>query len=127
MDFDFDKMVKFCGEVTEMVAGAREGVILGIRLDISSEALTVRLASRALFHVNRAKFWGEQARLTREKLDEAGRIVTGSPVAEAEGREKHHQDKAAQFSFMADHIIPNRIYRLRDHHVHTYELDKRGE
>ena len=98
-------------------------MIEGLQIDISSEELKVHLAERAKYHRERAEWYNAQATSLRDGL----RIthVTNDPVISLEDSTKRHQDNSAYFSFMAEHIIEDEIYRLPQDDLGRIELASR--
>ncbi len=92
-------------------------MIQGLLVKISGEELHDLLVRSAKDHQIKADAYWEQA----SKMPEGSEFASNDPVAAAKARAKDHREKAAYFTFLANHIEPSESYRLN-----AYELKEIG-
>lgn len=84
-------------------------MIDGLKVQISSEELAVRLAERILWHRHVAGAYEEELRKKEGQREDP---LTPDGMIEQEMRE--HQEQAAVLTLLREHLIPNEIYRLSE-------------
>ena len=99
-------------------------MIEGIRIDISSSELKEHLEERAEFHRKKSEWYSTQVTSLRE-----GGVtpapMSNDPVASLANSASGHKEKAAYFSFLAQHLIPDELYRLTEDDMGNIELASR--
>lgn len=99
-------------------------MIEGLKIDVSSTELEEHLSKRVEYHTERAEFYGLQVQ--NLKAGGVGILAqSNDPVSSLEGSEKSHQDKAAFYRFMKDHVIPDETYRLTEQDLVRLEIVSR--
>lgn len=96
-------------------------MIEGLRIEIKSAELATHLQMRATYHLERAKWYSGQV----EALRSGGlrpEAVTNDPLSSLERSMKEHQERAAFFLFMADHLVPDETYRLTESDIGRLEF-----
>jgi hypothetical protein len=96
-------------------------MIEGLKIKVSSAEVKSHLESRANYHGERADWYASQVANLR-----AGGVhaedVSHDPVTGLEDRTKNHREKAALFTFMAEHVIPDEEYILAEEDLVRIEL-----
>ena len=99
-------------------------MIEGLKIKVNSAELKAQIESRATYHSERAKWYERQIGNLRAGGVMPGEL-TSDPVSRLERSAKEHQEKAALFFFMAEHIIPNEEYILDEGDLSFIELYSR--
>jgi hypothetical protein len=99
-------------------------MIEGIRIEVKSEELTALLKERAAYHADKAAWYAEQIK----NLKNGGlrpEHVSNDPLSGLERSHQDHQQKAALFSFLRDHVISGETYRLSENDLSRLEFISR--
>lgn len=139
----FEIMNQFAVDFGRETGAVREGVIRGIRIQISASELRTILKERAVWHLRRSVWAAKMAKETNTSIKgmERGGIsasnVTGNPRqmaeqtrANFESQARSEADAAAWFKFMSEHIpniMPHKVFELTEADVQRLELNKRNE
>lgn len=99
-------------------------MIEGIHLDFKSSEIKKHLLERMRHHKEREVFYLTQIRKVRKAgADRAGYI---NPVSALEKKVESHRERCDLFAIMAQHIIPNEVYRLTETDLGHIELPGRS-
>ena len=99
-------------------------MIDGIKIDVKSDELRAHIQMRAIHHDNKAKWYNDQIRgLKSGGIAESGN--SNDPVGSLQNSMRNHQEKFALFQFMADHIVPDEVYRLAESDLSRLEFVSR--
>lgn len=97
-------------------------VIEGLKIDVPAAELKKMLEGRLEYHQAKAKAYEEQQAQLQKVEDQLGEEakklskVSHATVAETlESSIKKHKDQIIYYKFMAEHVIPNKTYRLQEH------------
>ena len=96
-------------------------MIEGLKIDIPSVELVEHLTERATFHLERGKFYREQAKAIGERGDIIA-DVTNDPQRNLNQSGKTHEERYAFFRFLAEHVVPSETYRLNESDLARIEL-----
>jgi hypothetical protein len=99
-------------------------MIEGLKIKVSSAELKSHIETRAAYHQERA-VWYEGQVVNLRSGGVRPEAVSNDPASSLERSAKDHKEKAALFSFMADHIIPNEEYILSENDLSRIELVSR--
>jgi hypothetical protein len=98
-------------------------MINGLCIDVSAKELREHLAARADHHAEKAEWYkGQAAALSKGG---AGTGMSNDPVSSLEESGQRHQEKAAYFRFMEQHLVENETYRLSQEDLGQIELSSR--
>ena len=96
-------------------------MIEGLKIDISTAELRNHFEERAKYHRKKADWYHSQIKSLREG-GVAPTRMSNDPVGSLEHSASHHVTKTAYFTFMAEHLIPDEIYRLTEDDLGHIEL-----
>ena len=99
-------------------------MIEGLKIEIPTEELRAHIEGRARHHREKAEWYEGQVRNLR-----AGGLsehhVSNDPVSSLERSEDSHRERAAFFSFLAEHLIEGETYRLTEDDLARLEFVSR--
>jgi hypothetical protein len=99
-------------------------MIEGLKIEIPTAELRAHIEGRARHHRDNAEWYEGQSRNLR-----AGGLaeshVSNDPVSSLERSEQNHRDKAAFFSFLAEHLIAGETYLLMEDDLARLEFISR--
>src|ERR1700704_3567383 len=96
-------------------------MIDGLKIELKSDELKTTIQSRADHHKAKVKFYEEQVVALQEQGVSQAHI-TNDPITGLKNSAQEHRKQYAFFSFVADHIIPNEIYRIDEYGLTRLEL-----
>lgn len=96
-------------------------MINGLQVELSSDELRKHLDDRVGFHTKKAFWYEDQIGSLSEGLKENPNM-SNDPVSSLRRSLNEHQQKAAFFSVLRDHIIPDEVYRLTEHDLGRLEF-----
>jgi hypothetical protein len=100
-------------------------MIEGIHLDFKSSEIKKHLLERAQHHKEREVFYLTQVKKIRKAGAE--RAAYGAdPLSALEKKAESHRERRDLFVMMAQHIIPNEVYRLTETDLGHIELPGRS-
>ena len=97
-------------------------MIEGIFMDVTSAELDEHLRARALHHKDRAGTYARQSAELEADQSEHDQNLSNNPVRSLKDSQRHHQTRAELFTFMADHLVPNEVYRVSESDLTRLEL-----
>jgi hypothetical protein len=99
-------------------------MIEGIHLDFKSSEIKEHLLERVHYHKEREVFYLAQVR----RLRKAGAQLVGyvDPLSALEKKAESHRERRDLFAIMAEHIVPNEVYRLSETELGHIELPGRS-
>lgn len=101
-------------------------MIEGLKFGMASQELKSYLGERVTHHRERAAWYRKKAdELTAGGVTSAN-ITGGDPVGAMNTKAKQHEQGAALFQFMHDHVIPDETYQLGDSDLTRLEIISRG-
>lgn len=100
-------------------------MIAGIQLDFKSSEIKKHLLERIQHHREREVFYVSQAKKLRKAGAEPAAYGT-DPLSAFEKKAKNHRERRDLFGIMAQHIIPNEVYRLTEIDLGHIELPGRS-
>jgi hypothetical protein len=96
-------------------------LIDGLKIELSSHELKTTLLERYEHHKGKASFYASQvSAMGKQGIEQ--QHVTNDPVASLKASQRSHEERTAFFRFLADHVIPESIYRLTEHDLTRLEL-----
>lgn len=88
-------------------------MIEGILIELSTLELREHLRLRESYHTEKRTFYETQIEaLLSGGVGRSG--ASNDPVGSLERSVKEHGDKQAFFAFLAEHLVPDEIYRLSE-------------
>lgn len=100
-------------------------MIQGIQLDFKSSELKKHLLERVQHHKQREIFYLTQVKNMRRAGAE--RAAYGAdPLSSLEKKSESHRERRDLFVIMAQHIVPNEVYRLTETDLGHIELPGRS-
>jgi hypothetical protein len=96
-------------------------VIEGLAFDVSSEELEEHLQKRMKHHVDKASFYAGQVAALRGG-GVGAQSATNDPVSSLENSQRQHEGRMALFAFMAEHVVPDEVYRLSEQDLARIEI-----
>ena len=100
-------------------------MIEGILIDVPADELKDHINGRALAHTSKAKAYQEKV----DALSGAGVTLdlrtSVDPIRDLEHKVREHEDKAAFFLFMAEHLVMDEVYRLSESDLARLEIAAR--
>lgn len=90
-------------------------MIEGLKIEMSTDQLSARLAERILWHQQTVDAYEEELSRSRGGSRDGRRNVL-----EQEMRE--HQEQVVVLSLLRDHLIPNEVYRLMENDLRFADL-----
>lgn len=91
-------------------------MIDGFKIDVTSDELVGHLRERSEYHGTRARAYGEQSsQVTAFQVEDGGVVsYSNNPASSLAQSSEGHRKKSAYYLFLADHVVPNEMYRLSD-------------
>jgi hypothetical protein len=86
-------------------------MIEGIRIELNTDELCKHLLGRVKFHHDKGQWYANHA---QELKDAGSEGKSNDPAASLRQSANTHADREAFFQFIADHLIPNEVYRLSE-------------
>ena len=99
-------------------------MIEGLKIDVPSDELIEHLKERADYHTEKSKFYTGQVEALRQGGVGAS-PVSNDPVTSLESSAKSHQDRAAFFNFLDEHVVLDETYRLSEQDLTRLEIVSR--
>lgn len=99
-------------------------MIEGIRIDVPAEELKEHILDRAKDHTDKAISYQRKVKVL-EEADLARTHTSLDPIGDLDRKVKEHQDKAAYFLFMAEHLVMDETYRLDQSELARLEIAAR--
>jgi hypothetical protein len=101
-------------------------MIEGFKLDFSSEELKAHLEERVAHHAQKETGYRQQAKGVHAVKGEDFQGQTVDPEHALSQQANTHANKREFFKVLAEHIIPNETYRLKQEDLVLIELVSRG-
>ena len=96
-------------------------MIEGLKVEVKSAELVEHLERRAHYHEAKKTFYERQAAsLAEGAASNPG--ASNDPVTSLKQSATNHSNRAAFFSFLADHVVPKETYRLDEADLMRIEL-----
>lgn len=96
-------------------------MIQGLQIELSSDEIRQHLKNRVSYHSDKAEWYEGQIDSLSAGLREQPNI-SNDPVSSLRRSLSEHQNKAAFFAVLRDHIIPDETYRLSEHDLGRLEF-----
>ena len=101
-------------------------MIEGIKIELASAELREHLGGRAEHHRKKAESYEGQVVGLKEVADgDEVRFHSANVVDTLQNKVREHRSKAALFSFLAEHLIPDETYRLSENDLTRIEIVSR--
>lgn len=100
-------------------------MIEGTQLDFKSSEIKNHLLERVRHHKEREDFYLTQVKKVRKAGTERAAYGT-DPLSALENKAESHRDRHELFAIMAQHIVPNEVYRLKEEDLGRIELLSRS-
>jgi hypothetical protein len=97
-------------------------MIEGLKLDFTTEQLRQHLKTKIAHHEERVTFYTKQVDSLK---GEEFAAVSGNPIMQLQTKLGEHRRKATLFRIIAEHLVPNEMYRLGDNDLERIELVSR--
>jgi hypothetical protein len=99
-------------------------MIEGLKIELKSAELVGHIKKRAEYHKTKAEWYAKQVGELHKGGVESS-YNSNDPVRSLQASEKDHTEKSALFLFLAEHIVPNEVYRLTESDLSRLELVSR--
>lgn len=86
-------------------------MIEGIRIELTTQELKDHLLARVKYHQEKGQWYADRA---QELKDHGSEGKSMDPASALRQSANTHADREAFFTFLAQHLIPEEIYRLSE-------------
>lgn len=97
-------------------------MIEGIKIDVTSEELKKHILNRASDHKVKAAGYTVKVNALAESGIEDQPGTSVDPIRQLRHKIKEHENKAAFFFFMAEHLVEDETYRLDEGDLSRLEI-----
>lgn len=98
-----------------------DNIIQGLRFLVGYNELEAHLLSRVTVHKEKAEAYRSRIKNLHLAGEQQNDTISMDPIATMKNNAERHDDKAAHFQFMAEHLELGAKYQLSEHDLRTIE------
>lgn len=99
-------------------------MIDGLRIEMKSAEVVAHCLSRAAMHREKAETYAKRIAAVGEAMGEVA-VASNDPAFNMKGKLDHHRKQLGFFSFIAEHVVPDDVYRLTEEDLGRLEIASR--